>query len=55
MADPEGGAQGCAPSSAEPWMASLKINDTTHLASELCRGRPLSFGYFSEAASQRKV
>ena len=29
MADPKGGAHGCAPSSAEPWMASLEINDTT--------------------------
>jgi hypothetical protein len=42
-----GGAHGCAPFSVEPWMASLKIVLEPHTSGELCRERPLSFGYFS--------
>jgi hypothetical protein len=31
----------------EPWMASLKISRENQTSGDLCRGRPISFGYFS--------
>ncbi len=53
MQDPKGGAHGCAPFPAEPWMASLEITRRDESIGLLRRGR--AFLWLLSLALQRKL